>query len=91
MQLAVKGGLDAALVRNVLANSESFAIDVRQDEAQARDLGIHSVPFFVINGHHGVSGAQSPEVLLQVIEQARPGSGSVQNLPEGAQCGPDGC
>jgi len=91
VQLAVKGGLDAALVSNVLANSESFAIDVRQDEAQARDLGIHSVPFFVLNGHYGVSGAQPPEVLLQVIEQARLGSAGVQNLPEGALCGPDGC
>jgi len=70
VQLAVKGGLDAALVRNVLANSESFAAAVRQDEAQARDLGIHSVPYFVIDEHYGVSGAQPPEVLLQVIEQA---------------------
>jgi predicted DsbA family dithiol-disulfide isomerase len=91
VQLAVKAGLDGPLVRNVLANSGSFASDVRQDEAQARDLGIHGVPFFVLNGHYGVSGAQLPEVLLQVIEQARLASGSVQNLPEGAQCGPDGC
>lgn len=91
VRLAVKGGLDATLASSVLANSESFATDVRQDEAQASELGIHSVPYFVFNGHYGVSGAQPPEVLLQVIEQARRASPSAQSVPEGALCGPDGC
>jgi len=54
-------------------------------------LNTNSVPFFVLNGHYGVSGAQPPEVLLQVIEQARLAAGSVQNLPEEALCSPDGC
>jgi predicted DsbA family dithiol-disulfide isomerase len=91
VRLAVKGGLDGALVSSVLADSESFASDVRQDEAQAGELGIHSVPYFVCNGHYGVSGAQPPEVLIQVIEEARRASPGAQCLPEGALCGPDGC
>jgi predicted DsbA family dithiol-disulfide isomerase len=43
---------------------------VRADEQQAASYGITGVPFFVADGKYAVSGAQSPEVLLQLLQRA---------------------
>lgn len=67
--LAVDAGLGEQEVRDVLANG-SYSEAVREDEAVASELGIHGVPFFVIDGRFGVSGAQTPDVLLSVLERA---------------------
>ena len=66
--LAEDAGFDPAEVREMLA-SDRFAAEVRADERQAAELGITSVPFFVM-GSLGVAGAQPPEVLLQVLQDA---------------------
>ena len=42
--------------------------EVRATRARAR-VGIRGVPFFVIGGKLGVSGAQAPEVLLGALER----------------------
>ena len=68
VEVATDAGLDAAEVRRVL-ESDAYAGDVRADEQRAADLGITSVPFFVMGGL-GVSGAQPPEVLLDVLTEA---------------------
>ncbi len=67
--VAVEAGLDEAEVREVLSG-DSYAGAVRQDEEQARRLGISGVPFFVIDGRYGVSGAQPSEALLEVMTTA---------------------
>jgi predicted DsbA family dithiol-disulfide isomerase len=84
-------GLDAAEVRATLAG-DAYAREVREDEAEALALGIRGVPFFVIGGRYGVSGAQPAEVLLGAITRAwdelpEP----VITIADGAACGPDGC
>ncbi len=88
--LAVEVGLDADEVASVLA-SDSHSEEVRADEGEARAIGIGGVPFFII-GRYGVSGAQPPAVLKQVLEKAW---GEISAEPEifaeGAACGPDGC
>jgi len=66
---ATAAGLDAAAARRVLASDE-FARAVRQDEAMARELGIHGVPFFVLDGRVGVSGAQPVEVFRKALRTA---------------------
>jgi predicted DsbA family dithiol-disulfide isomerase len=66
--VATDAGLDAGEVRAVLAG-DAFAADVRADEQRAADLGITSVPFFVTGGL-GLSGAQPPETLLELLEEA---------------------
>ena len=66
--LAVEVGLDEAEVRQVLAG-DRFADAVRDDEAQARAYGITGVPFFVLDGRYGVSGAQAPEVFAGALTQ----------------------
>lgn len=68
MRLAAEVGLDPAEVRAALESGE-YAQAVRQDEAQAQALGISGVPFFVLGGKYGVSGAQPPEVLRGALEQ----------------------
>ena len=37
---------------------------------QARQYGINGVPFFVIDGRYGISGAQPPEVFVEVLTRA---------------------
>jgi predicted DsbA family dithiol-disulfide isomerase len=69
VRLAGTVGLSADEARQVLT-SDAYADDVRADEHEAAELGINGVPFFVIDRRYGVSGAQTPEVLLQAMEQA---------------------
>lgn len=68
VEVAADAGLDPPECRRVL-ESDAHAGDVRADEQLAADLGITSVPFFVMGGF-GVAGAQPPDVLLQVLEKA---------------------
>jgi predicted DsbA family dithiol-disulfide isomerase len=67
--LATGAGLDPVDARAVLGG-DAFAADVREDERRAAELGITSVPFFVVAGTFGVAGAQAPDILLRVLEEA---------------------
>ncbi|MBE1875334.1 DsbA family protein [Myceligenerans pegani] len=67
--LAAEVGLDRDEVLEAL-ESGRFADDVAADIAQARAYGINGVPFFVLDGTYGVSGAQDPAVFVQVIDEA---------------------
>jgi predicted DsbA family dithiol-disulfide isomerase len=67
--VVAEAGLDADRVREVLA-SDRYADAVRADQAQARAYGISGVPFFVVDGRYGVSGAQPADLLLQALETA---------------------
>jgi predicted DsbA family dithiol-disulfide isomerase len=88
VRLGGEAGLDAEEVRAVLAG-DTYAREVRGDEEQARAAGINGVPFFVFARRYAVSGAQTPEVLLEALTQAW---GAVEpSFAEGATCGPDGC
>jgi predicted DsbA family dithiol-disulfide isomerase len=66
-RLANEIGLDDA--REVLG-SDRYGDDVRADEQQAAAYGITAVPFFVIDGRYGVSGAQPAELLVQLLDRA---------------------
>jgi predicted DsbA family dithiol-disulfide isomerase len=67
--LGVECGLNAEDVASMLAGSR-YADEVRADESQAQQLGITGVPFFVIDGKFGVSGAQSSEVFTDALTRA---------------------
>ncbi|MEP9395331.1 DsbA family oxidoreductase [Gordonia sp. VNQ95] len=67
--LAADIGLDREQVTASLESGE-YADAVSADIAQARAYGISGVPFFVINGRYGVSGAQSPETFADVLRKA---------------------
>ena len=64
--LAAEVGLDADEAREAL-EQETYLDAVRQDQAQARAYGIQGVPFFVIDGQYGVSGAQPPAAFENVL------------------------
>jgi predicted DsbA family dithiol-disulfide isomerase len=51
---------------------DRFAAEVREDEALARGIGINAVPTFVVDRRIGVSGAQPPEVLLELLRKGAP-------------------
>lgn len=67
--VAAGAGLDPAAVREVL-DGDAYAAEVRQDEAQAREIGISGVPFFVLDMRLGVSGAQPAELFARALDQA---------------------
>ncbi|MBM9459242.1 DsbA family oxidoreductase [Nocardioides sp. zg-536] len=66
---AASAGLDAARVEQVLGSTE-FRDEVMADIAQARAYGASGVPFYVVDGRFGISGAQPVETLSQALEQA---------------------
>jgi predicted DsbA family dithiol-disulfide isomerase len=88
-ELGEEAGLAAAEVREVLA-ANTYADDVRRDESAAQAIGVTGVPFFVFDERLGVSGAQPPEVLARIFEEARQSS-VANDVDEGAACGPSGC
>ncbi len=67
-EVGAEVGLDPAEVTRVLEADELLSA-MHDDQAQARRLGIDGVPFHVIDGRYGVSGAQNPEAFLQVLER----------------------
>jgi len=67
--VAADAGLDPADVQQTL-DGEDFADAVRDDERQARELGISGVPFFVFDGRLGVSGAQPVATFVEALRQA---------------------
>lgn len=66
--LAVEIGLDADEARRVLETDELLPA-VRDDQAAAAQLGISGVPFFVLDGKYGVSGAQDAATFADVLRQ----------------------
>ena len=69
-QLAVEVGFDRADVVRALTE-ETYLSAVKADQAQAIEYGIQGVPFFVIDGKYGVSGAQEAATFAQVLQQVR--------------------
>ena len=68
-EVAAGAGLDAAEVGKVL-DGDAYADEVRQDELQAREIGINGVPFFVFDMALGASGAQPTELFTSALNQA---------------------
>ena len=67
--LAADVGLDRDAVLRSLSAGE-YATAVEADLAQAEAYGISGVPFYVIDGKFGISGAQSPETFAAALGQA---------------------
>jgi predicted DsbA family dithiol-disulfide isomerase len=96
VRLATEVGLPAAEAQAVV-DGDDYADAVRADEQQAARYGITGVPFFVADGKYAVSGAQSPEVLLQLLQRAHddaslltPVAVTADSSPE-ASCDGDSC
>lgn len=64
--LADSAGMDAALIRRLLA-SDADRDEIMNRDAAAREMGVQAVPTFMVNRQYAVPGAQSQEVWLKVI------------------------
>ena len=69
VQTASSVGLDENEVREML-KSDAFEYEVKQDELEARTIGVRGVPFFVFDDRYAVSGAQPSEAFLETLEKA---------------------
>jgi len=60
--------MDAAVVRRLL-DSDADEEAILERDKQFREMGITSVPTFIVNGEHAVPGAQPPELWIKVIDE----------------------
>lgn len=67
--LAAEVGLDQADVFRSLTEQE-FLPAVKADMAQAKEYGITGVPFYVIDGKYGISGAQDAQTFAAALTEA---------------------
>jgi predicted DsbA family dithiol-disulfide isomerase len=68
IEIAREVGLDADDMRARLLTDEA-ASDVLADAQAGARIGVTGVPFFVLNQRYAFSGAQPPEVILDVLRQ----------------------
>jgi predicted DsbA family dithiol-disulfide isomerase len=89
-------GLGEEETRAMLAG-DAYVLEVRADEEEAARLGIRGVPFFVVGEKYGVSGAQTAEVLRQVLDKVSAEQKDTAKIEThangevGEACGVDGC
>lgn len=69
-EAAESTGLDRVEARAFLESS-ALEAEIREEDRQARGLGIDGVPCFVFNGRHALAGAQPPKVLVQMLDLAQ--------------------
>jgi len=67
---AAELGLDPDEAREAL-ETQRYLPDVEADFRLAAEYGIRGVPFYVIDGRYGVSGAQETATFLEVLENVR--------------------
>ena len=68
-QVAGENGLDAKEIRSRLDTTQDAAA-VQEEIATAVRIGVNGVPFFILAGRFGVSGAQPAEVRANAIRKA---------------------
>ncbi|CUH53570.1 DsbA family oxidoreductase [Shimia marina] len=68
--IADSAGMDAAVVRKLLV-SNSDVEDIRNRDAHSRQMGVNSVPTFIVANQHAVPGAQPADLWLRVIADLR--------------------
>lgn len=68
VRIAEEVGLDGEQVRTIFM-SNAYLEKMENDFAEARQIGIQGVPFFVFNNKYAVSGAQPAAAFQQVLEQ----------------------
>ncbi|MCK1817558.1 DsbA family oxidoreductase [Streptomyces sp. XM4011] len=76
VRLGVEAGLAETETRRVL-ESGAYADEVAADVAEARRIGVSGVPFFVLDGAYGVSGAQPVDTFLHALRTAGAARGRV--------------
>ncbi|GAA6207421.1 DsbA family oxidoreductase [Cognatishimia sp. WU-CL00825] len=63
-------GMDASVVMRLL-QSDADIEDTQKRDATIREMGVNSVPTFIVGGQHAVPGAQQPDLWRKVIAELR--------------------
>lgn len=66
--IAAEAGMDRDMIARLL-ESDSDKDMIRSEIANATQMGVSGVPFFVFNGKYAVSGAQPVEVLQSALTE----------------------
>jgi len=66
--IADQAGLDAAVILKLLKTGEDVEL-IRDRDAHSRQMGVNSVPTFIVAQQHAVPGAQPPELWKKVIAE----------------------
>ena len=61
-------GMDASVVLRLLATDEDSQL-IRDKDTNAREMGVNSVPTFIVASQHAVPGAQPTELWLKVMDE----------------------
>ncbi|MBL0940067.1 MAG: DsbA family oxidoreductase [Gemmatimonadaceae bacterium] len=69
VRIASEHGIDANEAREVVTSGR-YDVDVMQSQREAARLGIRGVPFVVLDGRFGVSGAQPVAIFSQALSRA---------------------
>jgi predicted DsbA family dithiol-disulfide isomerase len=67
--IAGEAGLNESDARSAL-EADSYRTAVEADVAQAAHFGISGVPFYVIDGKYGISGAQGSDIFASALAEA---------------------
>ena len=66
--VAERGGMDGGLAKRLLASDADIKA-LTEKEAANRQMGVTSVPTFIVAGQHVVQGAQPPDLWQRVIRE----------------------
>lgn len=69
VRIGAAHGLADGEVRDLMAK-RTYEVDVQQSQREAARLGIQGVPFLVLDGRYGVSGAQPTSVFVEALKRA---------------------
>lgn len=68
-QLGKEIGLDEKKLQTAFTD-DNYAYQVNQDIAEARQIGVRGVPFFVFDRKYAVSGSESPKEFLETLQKS---------------------
>ena len=63
-------GMDAAVVTRLLKSDEDLSV-IKDRDTHSREMGVNSVPTFIVGSRHAVPGAQPPELWQKVIKELK--------------------
>lgn len=86
IEIGIKAGMDESDISNML-KSDQYKEDVRNDENQAKNLGITGVPYIIIDGKLAIPGAVSTEDFINAINHAN----TLKLNETGVSCSAESC
>lgn len=66
--IAAEAGLDREEAIKVLRDKNHYSQNVKEDQLEAKKIGINGVPFFIINDKYAISGAQPTDIFSNALD-----------------------